>query len=76
MTEMFEPVTKQIFRWGTNDEETSIMMYSHLLINGDKAVLIDPVAMPGLAQMIKVIAEHVIESDNGSSFIPWNSGSC
>lgn len=59
MTQMFEPVTKHIFRWGTNDAETGIMMYSHLLINGDKVVLIDPVAMPGLAQMIKVLAEPV-----------------
>ena len=56
---MFEPVTKSIFRWGTNNAETGIMMYSHLLINGDKAVLIDPVAMPGLVQMIKVLTYPV-----------------
>ena len=56
---MFEPVTKNIFRWGTIDAETGIMMYSHLLLDGDKAVMIDPVAMPGLIQMIRVLAEPV-----------------
>ncbi len=54
---MFEPITKNIFRWGTIDPEIGLMMYSHLLLKGDKAVLIDPVAMPGLVQMIKVLAD-------------------
>ena len=56
---MFEPVTKSIFRWGTNDAETGIMMYSHLLINGDKTVLINPVAMPWLVHMIKILTYPV-----------------
>ena len=56
---MFEPITKHIFRWGTIDAKTGIMLYSHLIINEDKAVLIDPVAMPGLTQMIRVLADPV-----------------
>ena len=56
---MFEPVTKHIFRWGTMDPESGIMMYSHLIINDDKRILIDPVAMPGLIQMIKVLTDPV-----------------
>ncbi len=54
---MFEPISKNIFRWGTIDGESGIMMYSHLLLKGDKAVLIDPIAMPKLLQMIKVLGE-------------------
>ena len=56
---MFEPVTKSIFRWGTNHAESGIMMYSHLLIKEDKAVLIDPVAMPWLVHMIKILTYPV-----------------
>ena len=54
---MFEPVAKNIFRWGTIDGESGIMMYSHLLLKDGKAVLIDPVAMPGIVKMIKVLGE-------------------
>lgn len=54
---MFEPITKNIFRWGTIDGETGIMMYSHLLLKDGKAVLIDPLAMPGLNQMIKILGK-------------------
>lgn len=54
---MFEPVTRNIFRWGTIDGETGIMMYSHLLLKENKAVLIDPVAMPGLNEMIKILGK-------------------
>ena len=35
------------------------MIYSHLLIKEAKLVLIDPVAMPGLTQMIRVLADPV-----------------
>ncbi len=54
---MFVPITKNIFRWGTIDGETGVMMYSHLLIKDGKAVLIDPLAMPGLNQMIDVLGK-------------------
>ncbi len=54
---MFEPVAKNIFRWGTIDGESGIMMYSHLLLKGGKSVLIDPVAMPRINQMIKILGE-------------------
>lgn len=54
---MFEPVTKEIFRWGTIDGETGKMMYSHLLIKDGKVVLIDPVAMPGLNEMIEILGK-------------------
>jgi hypothetical protein len=56
---MFEPVAKNIFRWGTIDGESGIMMYSHLLLKEGNAVLIDPVAMPGLNRMVKVRGEPV-----------------
>ncbi len=54
---MFEPITKSIFRWGTIDGESGIMMYSHLLLKDGKAVLIDPLAMPKLNQMIRILGE-------------------
>ncbi len=54
---MFEPISKNIFRWGTIDGESGILMYSHLLLKDDKAVLIDPLAMPKLLQMVKVLGE-------------------
>lgn len=56
---MFEPVAKGIFRWGTMDGESGIMMYSHLLLKDGKAVLIDPLAMPRINQMIKILGEPV-----------------
>ncbi len=56
---MFEPITKNIFRWGTNDPESGVMMYSHLLLHEDKAVLIDPVSVPDLAKMVKVLGEPI-----------------
>ena len=56
---MFEPIARNIFRWGTIDGESGIMMYSHLLLKDDKAVLIDPIAMPGLNQMITILGEPV-----------------
>lgn len=54
---MFEPVTREIFRWGTMDGESGVMMYSHLLLKDGKAVLIDPLAMPGLNRMIRILGE-------------------
>ncbi len=54
---MFEPITRDIFRWGTIDGETGIMMYSHLLLKDGKVVLIDPIAMPGINQMIKILGK-------------------
>lgn len=54
---MFEPVAKNIFRWGTIDGETGVMMYSHLLLKDGKAVLIDPLAMPGLNRMIQILGK-------------------
>lgn len=54
---MFEPIAKNIFRWGAIDGESGIMMYSHLLLKDGKAVLIDPIAMPKLIQMIRVLGE-------------------
>ncbi|MHB8371964.1 MAG: MBL fold metallo-hydrolase [Thermoplasmataceae archaeon] len=56
---MFEPIAKNVFRWGTIDGESGIMMYSHLLLKDGKIVLIDPLAMPGLNQMIKILGEPV-----------------
>ncbi len=56
---MFEPVAKNIFRWGTIDAESGIMMYSHLLLKGGKAVLVDPIAMPELMTMIKILGEPI-----------------
>lgn len=56
---MFEPIAKDIFRWGTIDGETGVMMYSHLLLKDGKAVLVDPIAMPNLNKMIKVLGEPV-----------------
>ncbi|MHB8395773.1 MAG: MBL fold metallo-hydrolase [Thermoplasmataceae archaeon] len=56
---MFEPVAKNVFRWGTIDGESGLMMYSHLLLKDGKTVLIDPIAMPGLNQMIKILGEPV-----------------
>ncbi len=77
---MFEPVAKDIFRWGTMDGESGIMMYSHLLLKDGKAVLIDPVAMPRLMEMIMVLGkpEAVIMTNHihirGSPYISrqWN----
>ncbi len=54
---MFEPITRNIFRWGTLDGETGVMMYSHLLLKEGKAVLIDPLALPKLNQMIRILGE-------------------
>ena len=56
---MFVPITKDVFRWGTIDGESGFMMYSHLVLNGDNAVLIDPVALPGLKEMIKILSVPV-----------------
>lgn len=55
--QMFEPVTRNVFRWGTMDGETGIMMYSHLLLKNGKAVLVDPLAMPRLNDMIKILGK-------------------
>ena len=54
---MFEPITKNIFRWGTNDPESGYMMYSHLLLEKDRAVLIDPVEIPDLIKMVRILGE-------------------
>ena len=56
---MFEPITRNIFRWGTIDGETGIMMYSHLLLRENKAVLIDPLAMPEIIKMIRILGDPV-----------------
>lgn len=54
---MFDPIAKNIFKWGTIDGETGVMMYSHLLLKDGKAVLIDPLAMPKITQFIKILGE-------------------
>lgn len=54
---MFVPITRNIFRWGTVDGETGKMMYSHLLIKDGRVVLIDPLAMPGINEMIKILGK-------------------
>ena len=56
---MFEPVARNIFRWGTIDGESGIMMYAHLLLKDGKAVLIDPIAMPNIIPLIKVLGEPI-----------------
>lgn len=56
---MFEPVARDIFRWGTIDGETGVMMYSHLLLDGGNAVLIDPLAMPRLNEMIEILGRPI-----------------
>ena len=50
---MFEPIAKNIFRWGTIDGESGIMMYSHLLLKGGKTVLIDPIEAKLLGLMFR-----------------------
>lgn len=63
---MFEPISRDIFRWGTIDGESGIMMYSHLILKDGKAVLVDPVAMPGLNHMVEILGkpEAVIMTNN------------
>ena len=56
---MFEPIAGNIFRWGTMDGESGIMMYAHLLLKDGKAVLIDPIAMPNIIPLIKVLGEPI-----------------
>lgn len=56
---MFEPISKNIFRWSNIDGETGIMAYSHLLLKDGKAVLIDPLAIPKLNQMVNIMGEPV-----------------
>lgn len=56
---MFVPITQNIFRWGNIDGETGIMAYSHLLLREGKAVLVDPLAMPDLIPMIRILGEPV-----------------
>lgn len=54
---MFEPVTNNIFRWGTIDPELSIMIFGHLLIENESVVLIDPPAVPNLEKMSMVLGK-------------------
>lgn len=54
---MFESVAQDIFRWGTIDPESGIMMCAHLLLKDRRALLIDPIALPNLIPLVKVLGE-------------------
>ncbi len=56
---MFEPVTRNIFRWKSLDPESGLMMNAHLLLKDGKAVLVDPMAMPDLIPMIRILGEPI-----------------
>lgn len=54
---MFEPVTKNIYRWSLTDPEFGEEMVGHLLMKGDSLVLIDPPATPKIFDSVKVLGK-------------------
>ncbi len=54
---MFEPVTRNVFRWVVTDPEFGEEMSGHLLIKGDSCVLIDPPATAKLIEMVKTMGK-------------------
>ncbi len=52
VSDMFDIVRKNLFRWGTPDPETDEMMYGHLVVRDEGCVLIDPPFVPGLLENI------------------------
>lgn len=52
---MFEPVTRNIYRWTVTDPEYGEQMVGHLLMKDDSIVLVDPPAIPRLIESVKVL---------------------
>lgn len=54
---MFEPVTRNIYRWTVTDPEFGEQMVGHLLMKGESMVLVDPPATPRLIESLKVLGK-------------------
>ncbi len=52
---MLIPVSRNIFRWRSNDPELGIDQYGTMLLKGDSIVIIDPPMVPGLVEAIKTL---------------------
>ncbi len=54
---MFEPVTKNIFRWSLTDPEFGEQMVGHLLMKDGSIVLVDPPATEKLVDFVKILGK-------------------
>ncbi len=54
---MFEPVTRNVFRWEMTDQEYGEIVVGHLLLKDGSAVLIDPPAFGNIIPMVKILGK-------------------
>ncbi len=56
---MFEPVTKEIYRWSLTDPEFGEQIVGHLLMKDGSIVLVDPPATSTLVESVKILGKPV-----------------
>lgn len=56
---MFEPVTRNIYRWSLTDPEFGEEMTGHLLMKNGEIVLIDPPAAASLIESVRILGKPV-----------------
>lgn len=54
---MLVPIRRNLLRWGTPDPEGNWMMYGHLLIEGEKTIIVDPPMVPHLISSISRLGD-------------------
>ncbi len=54
---MFEPVTRNVYRWSVTDPEFGEEMVGHLLMKNESIVLVDPPATSKIIESVKVLGK-------------------
>ncbi len=77
---MFEPVSRNILRWGTPDPEGDWIMYGHIVHDEQKCIMIDPPLVPGLMESaarlgkLEAIILTTLDHTRGAKYINERTG--
>lgn len=77
---MFNPIGKNLFRWGTPDPAYDWMMYGHVIFRKNAIVLVDPPIVPGLVQHLGRMGKTVsivlttLDHSRGSAYLAEKTG--
>ena len=77
---MFEPLTRNIFRWETPFPQNDQNLVGHLILRDSECILVDPPVVPGLVETVKRLGNRhsiVLTSQNhvrGTEYIASKTG--
>ncbi|MCL5783614.1 MAG: hypothetical protein M1476_06880 [Candidatus Thermoplasmatota archaeon] len=77
---MFEPVNRNILRWGTPDPEGDWIMYGHIVHDEQRCIMIDPPLVPGLIEStarlgkLEAVILTTLDHTRGAKYITEKTG--